>query len=578
MAFRTDQIFPYSLILTIFVATCSLELIPRNEGTEASACQAPENFPRDLELYKGEFHNWAEDLIVKGLWNAVPRTPTEVLKLVNWAYQHNYTIRPSGYMHTWAPTTVVKNTTECQHERVIVMKTNESLTQMKMTRNYPFPTVWAQSGANMGNIMSFLEENGYGFNASPAPGPITLGGVVAIAGHGTGIPAVGEIPTPGKSFGSISNLVVDFTAVVWDPKEEAYVLKTFQRSDPEAKAFLTSMGRVFILDMTLRVMSNYNLRCESRIDIPATELFADPKTVKPETRTISKIIDSSGRMETILFPFTARPWLKIWTVSPIRPFFSRATRQPYNYPFSDNIPQPVAAMASNISNGAWELTPAFGELEYDMVVSGLATSFSSDLWGPSKNLLLYIQATTLRLTENGAAILTSRKNIQRVIHESFAFFTKLVQEYQAKSKFPINGPLEIRVSGIDNPGDVGIPGAEAPAISPLYPVNANIFFSEYDVCIWFNILTFPSTPHAIEFLQRMETFFYETYNGDYALIRPEWSKGWAYKNNTSWSNDEMLQETIPKSLPHWNYSVATYDKYDPHRVFSNEFLDILFSA
>ena len=33
------------------------------------------------------------------------------------------------------------------------------------------------------------------------------------------------------------------TAVVWSSAQNQYVLKTFSRSDPDIKAFLTSLGR-----------------------------------------------------------------------------------------------------------------------------------------------------------------------------------------------------------------------------------------------------------------------------------------------------------------------------------------------
>jgi len=40
-----------------------------------------------------------------------------------------------------------------------------------------------------------------------------------------------------------------------------------------------------------------------------------------------------------------------------------------------------------------------------------------DIWGWSKNLLLYIKPTTLRITANGYAVLMSRSNVQRALNK-----------------------------------------------------------------------------------------------------------------------------------------------------------------
>jgi FAD/FMN-containing dehydrogenase len=70
----------------------------------------------------------------------------------------------------------------------------------------------AQTGITMEALLTALENAGLGVTATPAPGDVTLGGVLAIGGHGTAIPAVGEQPTAGHTFGSLSNLILSLTA------------------------------------------------------------------------------------------------------------------------------------------------------------------------------------------------------------------------------------------------------------------------------------------------------------------------------------------------------------------------------
>jgi hypothetical protein len=65
-------------------------------------------------------------------------------------------------------------------------------------------------------------------------------------------PGVGEPRLPGQTYGSLSNLILSLTAVVWNSAQSQYVLKTFQRSDPDIRPFLAHLGRAFITQVTLR--------------------------------------------------------------------------------------------------------------------------------------------------------------------------------------------------------------------------------------------------------------------------------------------------------------------------------------
>ena len=69
------------------------------------------------------------------------------------------------------------------------------------------------------------------------------------------------------------------------------------------------------------------------------------------------------------------------------------------------------------------------------------------------------------MTANGYAVLTTRANIQQVIYDFITFYESQVAAYQAEGNYPMNGPVEIRVTGLDEPGDVMIASATTrPAI------------------------------------------------------------------------------------------------------------------
>jgi FAD/FMN-containing dehydrogenase len=549
--------------------------VPVGVVTPASAAAAPPpppDFPSEIELYRQVYQNWAGEIRVDDVWTCVPRTPTDVVTVANWAHAHGYTVRARGYRHTWSPLTVT--TDPGAADRVVLVDTTQHLTSMSVVATAP-AAVRVQSGASMDALLGFLEDAGYGVTDTPAPGDLSVGGVLAINGHGTAVPALGETQRPGQTYGSLSNLVVSLTAVVWDAAAGQYGLRTFDRADPECKAFLTHVGRAFLTEVTLRVVANTNLRCVSLVDIPATELFAAPGSAA--ARTFASFVESAGRVEAIWFAFTSNPWLKVWSVAPQRPLTSRPAVMPYNYVFSDNVPKPVSDMVALLQSGQWQLTPAFGQLQFDVAATGLTATATSDLWGPSKNLLLYVKPTTLRETANGYAVLTNRQSIQRVVHEFTAFFTERLHAYQAQGRFPVTGQVEIRVSGLDRPGDVAVPGAEAPALSAVRPREDH---PDWDVCVWFDVLTLPTALYADAFYRELETFMFDNYTGSYATARAEWSKGWAYTNDAAWSDPQVLTQTVPDSYrqgpnPTWDAAIATLDKYDPYRLFSNAFLDVL---
>ena len=534
--------------------------IGRYPRATAGCPPPPPDFPPAIDLYRQEYRNWSGELRVDDVWTCAPRTPADVVALANWAHTHSYRLRAQGFRHGWAPLTITADA-GCASQ-VVLVDTTAHLTAMSIVAP---GRVRVQAGAEMETLLGFLEREGYGLLATPAPGDLSVGGVVAIDGHGTAVPATGESRTPGTTYGSLSNLVTSLDAVVWDPAAGTYVLRTFHRADPDGAAFLASLGRAFVTEVTLQVGRNSNLRCVSRVDVSAEELFAAPGSAG---QTFDSFVDGAGRAEAIWFAFTAAPWLKVWSVSPTRPATSRPVTGPYNYPFSDNAPPPVAALAGRILAGAAQLAPAFGQAQYAATAAGLTATASADIWGRSKNLLLYVRPTTIRMHANGYAVLTDRGNIQQVVHEFTAFYQQLLRRYADRGRFPVNGAVEIRVTGLDDPGDVDVPGAQPPALSAVQPREDH---PEWDVAVWLDVLTLPGTAYAEHFYRELEQFIFATFTG----ARVEWSKGWAYTDEAAWSAADVLHANVPASFPGWEQAVATLNRHDPHRVFSTRLLDDL---
>ncbi|MFJ8632164.1 cholesterol oxidase substrate-binding domain-containing protein [Streptomyces sp. NPDC093568] len=552
-----------------FLRTAALAAVPTLLPADpAVAAQELPDFPPAVTLYRSAYRNWVGEITAEGLWACAPTGPDQVVAVVNWAWRHGWRVRARGASHGWSPLTITRGTPS--DAPVLLVDTAAHLTGLSLESPN---TVRAGAGVTLEALLTHLEEHGLGLTAAPAPGNLTLGGALAVDAHGTAVPARGEERLPGHTYGSLSNLVLSLTALVWDEGSGAYVLRTYSRDEADCAVLLTHLGRSFVTEVVLRVGANTNLRCVSRTDVPAGELFAAPGS---GGRTLASYLDRAGRVEAIWFAFTEHPWLKVWSVSPTRPLTSRRVTTPYNYPFSDSVPPVVADLVGHIvSDGAWYLAPVLGNAQYDAAALGLVATLSADIWGPSKNTLLYLRPTTLRIATNGYAVLTGRDQVQRVVAEFAAFYRERLTACADRGRFPVNGSVEIRVTGLDEPGDVGAAGARAPLLSALRPREDR---PEWDTAVWLNILTLPGTPYAEEFLSQIERFLLRTFDGEYATTRVEWSKGWAYTRDAAWSDGEVLGHVVPGGFGDdvWGQAAGALARLDPHRVFGNAFLDRLF--
>ena len=190
-----------------------------------------------------------------------------------------------------------------------------------------------------------------------------------------------------------------------------------------------------------------------------------------------------------------------------------------------------------------------------------------------------MKPTTVRIVEAGFAIITSRANIQQVVSDFYTQYTTLLDTFQTAGKFPMNGPVEIRVTGLDNPGDVGITGARVVQLSATRPRPDH---PEWDCAVWLDIHTLPRTRWAEEFYREVEQWCLTNYTGDYAGWRVEWSKGWGYTDDAAWTDPVVIGATIPASLTdgqpdgqQFADARTTLNALDPHRIYSTPLLDML---
>jgi hypothetical protein len=555
------------------LAAAALGWVPgiRIPAGQASTIPTPPNFPSGISLYQQTYQNWSEQATIENVWTCAPASDADVVTLANWAYQNSYRLRPSGMSHNWSPL-VLPNGANVSN--VVLVSTTENLTGISINTSGSPVTVTAQGGVTMDNLTTALLSAGYGFNSIPAPGDITIGGALAIDAHGTAIPATGETREAGMSYGSLSNLIQSITAVTWNGS--AYALQTFQRSNPAIAPFLTHLGRAFITEVTLEVGKAQRLQCVSNTAIAASTLFAAPG--QAGSNSFASLVAKTGRVESIWFPFTTTPWVKTWKIAPSQPFLSTSISSPYQYTFANDISQQESDYIEEIVSGVVSITPAFMDVQIGIVDAGLITTWTADLWGWAKYSQLYVLPTTERVTSGGWALLTSQASIQQVVYDFYTQYQSLLSQYENNGQYPMNGPLEIRVTGLDQPSESGVSGAVTPLLSALTPRPDQ---PQWNVCVWIDMLTIPTTPQCNEFYTQMEEWIFSHYTGTYAAARPEWSKGWAYTSAGPWTNTTMLTSTIPAAINagqagnNFATASAAFDTYDPARIFSNTFLDTL---
>lgn len=547
---------------------------PAGRVTAAAAVPGAVPLPPDVPSSGGApylqvFRNWAGDVVTERLWTIDCGGEAHVVQLANWAHANGFTLRPRGFMHNWSPLTVANGASE---ERVLLVNTRRGITGITF-RDYG--TVTAGAGASLEDVLFRLELRNRGLAHHPAPGDITIGGALAIGAHGTAVPARGESRATGHSYGSLANLVSSLRAVVWDPATSTYVAREFSRSQQEAGALMVHLGRAFITQVTLRVGPLQKMRCQSFTTIRASELLAAPGS---SGRTVARLLDQSGRMEIIWFPFTQYPWLKVWTLAWLPPLFSIPTITPYNYPFADGIFGFLIDNPRSIYDNPAS-TPAYSQKQATGAAAGLVSFAKTNIWGSGRNVMLYVRPSTMRVTANGYAILCKRADVQWVLHTFTQYYEATLAEYAARGQYPVNGPVEIRVTGVDNPGDTSISGAVDPWLAPT---RRRPDRPDWDCAVWLDLLTLPFTPGLAPFYAQIEQWLFATFESSRTTIRVEWSKGWAYSQSGAYQAGDVIDGRIPTSLSagqpagtRYADAAAMLNRLDPHRIYTSPLLDRL---
>lgn len=534
----------------------------------------PTNLPSGVTATLAPYVNWSGGVSTAPLWTATASTRDQLVGLADWASRNGWRLRPTGFRHTWAPTTVENG--ESSASPVLLVDTRPALTGISVT-NGTDASVRVGAGVSMEDLLATLSTYGLGFANVPAPGDITVGGALALACHGTSVAASGEVKPRGLTYGTLSNAVLSVSAIVYDSSLRRYVRREYSRAASQGALLAAHVGRGLITDVTLRVGRQPYLRCVSITDIPAAELLGT--STATGVRSVESFLRSAGRIEVLWFPFTDTPWLKYWkpdtSGSTQPPAGSRPTTGPYNYVFADDPRNQQAADQADLVHYP-ERTPYFSQASFQAVKDGLDLTYSRDLWGPAYHTQLYVRPTALKVISSGHAILCRRADVQQVISSAAKIYNDLLQSYAAAGKFPINAPFEIRVTGADQPADANLSGARTVLLSPARKVASR---SDLDTVVWVGALTQTGTPGAQEFFKALEAAYYTRFNTSNSVLRVEWSKGWAFARDTTWTETQRVATDIPASFTSgqsygstWTDAVLGLNMLDASKIYTSPML------
>ncbi len=536
-----------------------------------SAGLQPADWPGGIQVEQADFQNWSEAIERPAVWVAKPQQAMDVVTIANWAAGHGFRVRASGRSHNWSPLVIGSG----DNVAGTLLVDTSGLKGMKFQAGPP-AQVTAEVGASFDELLSFLHDPnvvgsagdvcpGYAFRNMTGPGGLSVGGVLAIGGHGTSVSSSG---TATGLNGCLSNLIVSFTAVVTDPSDPGtYGLKTFSRRDPEAAAFLVHLGRAFLVEATLQVIPDYWLRLDNQFP-DTVNLFA-PQSANPPADTFASFVDQSGRVEVIWFPYTTSAWTKTWTLETTAPANPSG---PYYIPLVNDIPlwlsNVIAAGLQAVPSG----TPAF--CKGDAMVARAAAS--GTVHGAASNLLRYVKDDTLRVTAGGFAVHTARADVQYVVSSFVGAYQHLLDAATASGQYPMNSAVEIRVTGTDTVAGLAVPDAQPPALSATAPIRETL-----DTVVWVDALSIANSSHyqnpaTDPFYVSLESALLALWgpqgtDTSRAIIRPEWSKGWGFTAAGAWTKGTTIDGYLA-TFPRYKWATETLAKYDAAGIFTDDFL------
>lgn len=352
-------------------------------STKGALRRHPVGFPFSPDRLRWKtFENWCSEIIVPNVPVFSPTTTAtaavavdEIVRVCNWAASCGYWVRPSGVNHGWSP--FVLGPDDRPHAHRIVLIDMSGLThdfEVDQSRaEFPCPVVRCSSGVLLCDLIRRLQATplkaagtaagtadktstaatGFSFPNTPSLASLTVGGVLAVGGHGTSLdprPVMpgADVATEGGGHGCLSNRIVEMTIIAYDPAEGQYRPKTLRRrrrapaatgdedEDDELRAYMCCLGRTIILHVVLAIEPSRLIRGRSYFHLTESQVFAEPTAADPVPKgSFQEYFNRTGRVDIIWFnhvdPGKNVPWLRTMEDCSERPRESVEVTHQLNY-------------------------------------------------------------------------------------------------------------------------------------------------------------------------------------------------------------------------------------------------------
>ena len=582
--------------------------------------RTPWDWPSSIEASRDMFQNFSTEIRAGDVLIAFPKTADECIRICAWARANKFKVRPCGTRYSWSPL-VVDNNRATATKKVVIVDTTKymnAVTSVDVERK----VFTMSSGALISTALNTLAQHGLSLSTTSGNGNMCLGGAFATATRGWACKPSAQhaaaTEVPGTVYGTMTNSVLSLKAVVWDG--ETFAVREFTRSNPEDALVFIAVGRMLVVEYTVRAVDDYNMRVVSTTDIPASIIFATPKGPPgspPPANSFADIVDRYGRISALFIPYTDAVWTRYGSYCPTAPPTSRVVTGPYNYPFQDSmlpwmnpiietilgvpneslleriadaiedpVTKGVRGLLGNIG-AAWtkvvnefksvtgieaageSLTPHFAKLQAAAMAKGNEESNAQDLWGPSRFQLMYAQSK-VQVTSWAITIALKRCDMQLAAAMFFQVLQGKLAEYEKAKRYPVNLTVEFRASGLDDGEQVGV--LTSLPLSPLFHDPS----TDYDAAVMIDVVTFPGTSCFGQFANEMMQELRQKLVG--MRLMGEWSKGFAYgSNGAPWDDEEELRN-IRQSLPLWNAVRDRFAQLDPDEMFVDAFTRKVFAV
>ncbi|HEY9667330.1 MAG TPA: cholesterol oxidase substrate-binding domain-containing protein, partial [Coleofasciculaceae cyanobacterium] len=446
-------------------------------------------------------------------------------------------------------------------------------------------------GSSMLEFSEGLANQGYYLCIPTAPGILSVGGVVAIAGHGSGVPSAASdsLDIPDYAFSTVSNQMVWMDVIAYNSTTGQYELTRVSRNDPPTSekwaAMACSLGKCFSVRMAFLVYPLQKGNLKARIlqlnhFIQAGTLLGADGTAEGSLQYLAQ---NYGGLEPIQFPTYSRAfyegkdfvWTKTWSYHPTNSDFTTVkvfhqdpitkktvasnldqswyseVNQPFNYPATagisctesvaiidgvKNLPAttPLLTGASAATTGKDNVT---GGGYSGIPVGNGKTGFWSD---KNLNVYYFVEPDTLRAYDWSYGVLCHIEQIQGVVNTFHTVSLQLLQEFENKGDYPLMTAGEVRLVGLDSsPAN----GWSYPALSTASPglLPTGIAATNM-VCVYLSWLSSAVQPTYWEFCSQLEDLLFFGANpalGDYPWA-PEWSKAWGCNQQGPYQSDAKL--------------------------------------